>query len=71
MQKDDAPQSLTRHLTRPLRALHEDEGGVAMTEYLIVFSGVSLGSTVAILSVAVYVKGYRDFLIWWLTHPLV
>lgn len=59
------------NLKRNLRTFHEDEGGVAMTEYIIVFSGVSLGATVALISVAVYVKGYRDFLVWWLTHPAV
>lgn len=54
-----------------LALLHEEESGVAMTEYIIVFSSVSFGATIALISVASYVKGYRDFLVWWLTHPAV
>lgn len=54
-----------------LSALHSDESGVAMTEYIIVFTLVSFGATLALLGVAVYVKGYRDFLVWWLSHPAV
>ena len=54
-----------------LRAFHEDEQGVATTEYIIVFSLVSFGATLALIGVAVYVKGYRDFLLWWLAHPAV
>lgn len=50
---------------------HKDEAGVAMTEYIIVFSLISFGATVSLLSCAVYVKGYRDFLVWWLAHPAV
>lgn len=50
---------------------HKDEEGVAMTEYLIVFSLISFGATISLLSCAVYVKGYRDFLVWWLAHPAV
>ena len=53
------------------RRLHEDERGVAMTEYIIVFTSVSFGATLALLSVASYVKGYRDFLVWWLSHPAI
>ena len=51
--------------------LHKDESGVAMTEYIIVFSLISLGATISLLGCAVYVKGYRDFLVWWLAHPAV
>ena len=54
-----------------LKALHNEEGGVAMTEYIIVFSAISLGATTSLIGVAYYVKGYRDFLVWWLTHPAV
>ncbi len=50
---------------------HGDEAGVAMTEYIIVFSLISFGATISLLSCAVYVKGYRDFLVWWLAHPAV
>jgi Flp pilus assembly pilin Flp len=54
-----------------LKMLHSEESGVAMTEYIIVFTSVSFGATVALISVASYVKGYRDFMVWWLTHPAV
>ena len=54
-----------------LQAFHEDEQGIATTEYIIVFSLVSFGATLALLGVAAYVKGYRDFLLWWLAHPAV
>jgi len=50
---------------------HQDESGVAMTEYIIVFSLVSLGATISLIGCAVYVKAYRDFLVWWLAHPAV
>jgi len=54
-----------------IRQFHQDEEGVAMTEYIIVFSLISFGATISLLSTAVYVKGYRDFLVWWLAHPAV
>ena len=52
-------------------AFHRDESGVAMTEYIIVFTLISFGSTIALLGVATYVKAYRDFMVWWLAHPAV
>lgn len=54
-----------------LKQLHAEEDGVAMTEYIMVFTLISFGATLALISVAVYVKGYRDFLVWWLAHPAV
>lgn len=54
-----------------IQHFHQDEAGVAMTEYIIVFSLVSLGATISLIGTAVYVKGYRDFLVWWLAHPAV
>lgn len=56
---------------RLLEAFHRDESGVAMTEYIIVFSLISFGATLALLATAAYVKAYRDFLVWWLAHPAV
>ncbi len=63
--------TIGRRVLEHIKALHSEEGGVAMTEYIIVFSLISLGSTISLISVAAYVKGYRDFLVWWLTHPAV
>lgn len=54
-----------------LKRLHTEEDGVAMTEYIMVFTLISFGATLSLISVAVYVKGYRDFLVWWLAHPAV
>lgn len=54
-----------------IQQFHHNEAGVAMTEYIIVFSLVSLGATISLIGTAVYVKGYRDFLVWWLAHPAV
>ena len=54
-----------------LSRFHDDESGVAMTEYIIIFSLISLGATISLIGTAVYVKGYRDFLVWWLAHPAV
>jgi Flp pilus assembly pilin Flp len=54
-----------------LNAFHEDEDAVAMTEYIIVFSLISIGATISLISVAYYVKAYRDFMVWWLSHPAV
>jgi len=50
---------------------HQDDSGVAMTEYIIVFTLISFGATIALLATAVYIKAYRDFLVWWLGHPAV
>ncbi|TDP62917.1 hypothetical protein [Bradymonas sediminis] len=50
---------------------HQDDSGVAMTEYIIVFTLISFGATIALIGTAVYIKAYRDFLVWWLGHPAV
>ncbi len=63
--------TLTHRLKHLIALLHQEEQGVAMTEYILIFSLISLGATIAILSSAYYVKGYRDFMLWWLTHPAV
>lgn len=60
-----------KHAKSLLNRFHSEEDGVAMTEYIIVFTLVSFGATLSLLGVAVYVKGYRDFLVWWLSHPAV
>lgn len=52
-------------------SFHQDDSGVAMTEYIIVFTLISFGATIALLATAVYIKAYRDFLVWWLGHPAV
>lgn len=59
------------HASNLLKRFHTEEDGVAMTEYIIVFTLVSFGATLSLLGVAVYVKGYRDFMVWWLSHPAV
>ncbi len=51
--------------------LHWDESGIAMTEYIIIFTLMSFGAALSLLAVAAYVKGYRDFLVWWLAHPAI
>lgn len=61
----------TTNAWEQLKRFHEDEDGVAMTEYVIVLSTISITSALSILSVSYYVKAYRDFLVWWLTHPAV
>ncbi|RAL22176.1 hypothetical protein DL240_09990 [Lujinxingia litoralis] len=67
----NALTSLKLALVHSLDGLHRDERGVAYTEYLIIFSLISIGATIALISTAVYVKAYRDFLVWWLAHPAV
>ena len=54
-----------------LRQLDCDESGVASTEYIIIFSLVSFGAMIGLLSTAAYVKAYRDFMVRWLAHPAV
>jgi len=66
-----APEQALEKAKSLLSQFHNDEAGVAMTEYIIVFSLISFGATISLLSCAVYVKGYRDFLVWWLAHPAV
>jgi len=68
MEKSKNPLSVLRET---LAAFHEGEEGVALTEYVIIFSLISFGATLSLISVAVYVKAYRDFLVFWLTHPAV
>lgn len=53
------------------RRFHEDEDGVVMTEYILVFSFVVIGTTISIMATAASVRAYRDFLVWWMTHPAV
>ena len=54
-----------------LRRLHEDESAVAATEYIIVFTLVTFGSTIAMLVTLTYIKANRDFTLWWFAHPAV
>ncbi|MFB6262078.1 MAG: Flp family type IVb pilin [Bradymonadaceae bacterium] len=54
-----------------LERFHRDESGVAMTEYLIIFVLVAFGATLALIVVAAFVKAYRDFMMWYLGHPMV
>jgi Flp pilus assembly pilin Flp len=64
-------RSIRSSCRRLVERFHRDESGVAMTEYIIVFSLISFGATLALLATAAYVKAYRDFLVWWLAHPAV
>jgi Flp pilus assembly pilin Flp len=68
---DTKLQRLGRTLGGWLDGFHRDEAGVAMTEYIIVFTLISFGATVALIATAVYIKAYRDFMVWWLGHPAV
>lgn len=54
-----------------IHQLDRDQSGVASTEYIIIFSLVSFGAMIGLLSTAAYVKAYRDFMVWWLAHPAV
>lgn len=54
-----------------VRRLHRDESGVAATEYIIVFTLVTFGATLAVIATAAFVKAYRDFLVWWFAHPAI
>lgn len=63
--------TLQHAFTNRFAMLHSDETGVAATEYIIIFSLITFGATLALLSTAAYVKAYRDFLVWWLAHPAV
>jgi len=54
-----------------VRRLHDEELGVAATEYIIVFSMITFGATLALLATASFVKAYRDFLVWWFAHPAI
>ena len=54
-----------------LRKLDEDDRGVAYTEYIIVFTLMTFGGFISLMSTAAFVKAYRDFMMWWLAHPAV
>jgi Flp pilus assembly pilin Flp len=68
---DSREQTAMGRLRAHLERFHADESGVAMTEYIIVFSLLSLGATISLIIVTAFIKGYRDFLVWWLGHPMV
>lgn len=63
--------NLTSALQTLLSEFHNNESGVATTEYIIIFSLISFGATISLMATAAYVKAYRDFLVWWLAHPAV
>lgn len=63
--------TLITSLLRRLAEFHGDEDGVAMTEYVLIFSLITFGGAMALIATAAYVKAYRDFLVWWLAHPAV
>lgn len=67
MSISDVPQQIKSRIQQ----LDRDEEGVAATEYIIIFALVSFVATIALFSSAVFVKAYRDFMIWWLAHPAV
>jgi Flp pilus assembly pilin Flp len=71
MKEQEHKQTAPNRLLDALERFHQDDSGVAMTEYIIIFTLISFGSTVALLATAAYIKAYRDFLVWWLGHPLV
>lgn len=62
---------MLNQLRKRLEAFHSDERGVATTEYIIIFSLISFGATLALMSTSAFIKAYRDFLVWWLAHPAV
>jgi Flp pilus assembly pilin Flp len=49
-----------RRLKLLLRALQQDERGVAMTEYLEILVLVTLGAAIAIAPLGMYLKYYYD-----------
>lgn len=59
------------HAQQLVRQLHRDESGVAATEYIIVFTLITFGATLAVIATAAFVKAYRDFLVWWFAHPAI
>jgi Flp pilus assembly pilin Flp len=69
--RDSREDTASGRLRALIERFHADESGVAMTEYIIVFTLMSLGATIALIAVTVWIKGYRDFMVWWLGHPLV
>jgi Flp pilus assembly pilin Flp len=54
-----------------LAQFHKDESGVVTTEYMIVFVVLALVGAVAAFATAAYIKGYRDFMVWWFSNPAV
>ncbi|MBA2661727.1 MAG: hypothetical protein H0U74_05490 [Bradymonadaceae bacterium] len=70
-QKSHGVVRLVAAARQALGRFHHDEAGVAATEYIIVFTLITFGSTIALLATAAHVKGYRDFLVWWLSHPAI
>ena len=71
MNETNRVQQVTRALGRAFDGFHRDESGVAMTEYILVFTLISFGATVALIATAAYIKAYRDFMVWWFGHPAV
>lgn len=64
-------RTMLSRIASALSRFDRDDAGVAMTEYILVFSLISMGAIVALMASTAYIKAYRDFLVWWLGHPLV
>lgn len=71
MSDTTTPETAAGALADVLRAFHRDQSGVAMTEYIMVFTLISFGATVGLFASAAYVKAYRDFMVWFLGLPAV
>ncbi|MFP4599853.1 MAG: hypothetical protein ACOC9W_03310 [Persicimonas sp.] len=71
MNETNRVKQVANALETVLEGFHRDESGVAMTEYILVFTLISFGATVALIATAVYIKAYRDFMVWWFGHPAV
>lgn len=71
MNETNRVQRARKAVLDALANFHRDDAGVAMTEYIIVFTLISFGATIALIATAMYIKAYRDFMVWWLGHPAV
>ncbi|QDG51940.1 hypothetical protein FIV42_14690 [Persicimonas caeni] len=71
MKETNKLQRVRQTVVDALDSFHRDDSGVAMTEYIIVFTLISFGATIALIGTAAYIKAYRDFMVWWLGHPAV
>jgi Flp pilus assembly pilin Flp len=71
MSDESADENAQSLVPQPIQKLHGDESGIAATEYIIVFTLITVGATMALIGTAAYVKAYRDFTLWWFAHPAV
>ena len=63
-------KELLAHLHDELARLHDDEEGVAITEYVVIVTFCTIFMALGIFATGVMLRDYYDFLLHWLNLPI-